>query len=163
MHRHYEPDAQWHGLRQALSWRLADPRMQLALNRSYRLDHDYDIANVSGISTDLKTLYIDRHFPLDHREGDIVAELWLHECSEALFMMLWGDYYARAHTLSTIAEHDTLVWRGIDWNKYKAHLALYSKKSDKITRSPRDLFLRPYEQHLGSDWLLLQRIRDTMR
>ena len=163
----HAPFGDWHELRQIVASRLSDPRVKAALGRRPRIDRNYDIAYILGVSADLTTLYADRDFPLTAlavgpRSIDVTDEGWLHECGEACFILLFGDHYNRAHRLITVAEHDIVVARGINWPLYKDAFAPYAKRDEnkRIHRSPRDLFLRPYED--SGDWLTLQRIRDTM-
>jgi hypothetical protein len=164
LQHHHQPTAEWHDLRRVAASRFADPRVKLALTRAHGIDQSFDIAYVAGISNDLRTLYVDRHFPLHDFDGagDVTDELWLHECGEALFILLWRDSYFRAHKLITCVEHDLVVARGVGWNGYKAAFDVWDKRDEheKIIRSPPDLFLEPYKQ--SGDWLLLKRIQDTM-
>jgi hypothetical protein len=165
-HRH-APGSDWNEARQIIRARFADPRVAEALNRTPKINREFDIAYILGASNDLTTLYADRDFPLtDLPVGteriDVTGEGWLHEIGEALFILLFGDHYNRAHRLITIAEHDKVVGHGTSWPLYKDAFAPYAKRDEhkRIRRSPPDLFLRPYQD--SGDWLTLQRIRDTM-
>ena len=160
----HRPNANWPSLREVAQRRLSDPRAQLALERDHDIDQSYDIAYIAGISNDLRTLYVDRHFPLHNFDdaGDVSDELWLHECGEALFILIWGDHYLQAHHMITVVEHDLVVQRGVNWHGYSSSFDLYDKRDthEKILRSPADLFLRPYVD--SGDFVLLARIQATM-
>ena len=163
-HQH-RPTGHWHELRRVYMHRMEDERVRVALGKRYNVNTTFDIAYIAGISTKLDTLYVDRHFPLQHfdKAGDVTVELWLHECFEALCILIWADSYMEAHRLATVAEHDLVTARGVDWNGYKSSFKLWDKRDEheKIVRSPANLFLEPYKQ--SHDYVLLRRIQETMQ
>jgi hypothetical protein len=162
----HTPDPSWHEMRSVVHSRLADPRVQAALSKDHKVSQDYQVAYIAGISKTLTTLYADSEFPLTSfpvkgKTYDVTDELWLHECGEACFILLFGDHYLRAHRLITVAEHDMAVSRGINWPAYVESFEIYARadEHETIRQSPPDLFMRPYQD--SGDWQLIQRIRET--
>ena len=162
----HRPSVVWHEMRQIVKSRLQNPRVRRALDANYKIDQSYDIAYVAGISNDLSTLFVDRHFPLTEfpvpKPIDVTPEIWFHECGEHCFIEIYGDHYLRAHRLITVGEHDMVVLRGINWPRYKDGFDVYDKRTEheQIQRSPKELYLKPYTD--SGDWQLLQRIHETM-
>lgn len=148
--------------------RLADPRVRKALDSERGINREYDIPYIAGISSDGKTLYVDRRVDVGHlligdRHEDVEEELWLHEGGERVFIVFFGDDYETAHRLITIEEHRMVTARGIDWDAYVGAFRHLSDalSHESITSVPRDLFLVPYAE--GGDPGLLRRVQRAMR
>jgi hypothetical protein len=164
------PTVSWLDYRPIIASRLKDPRLINALNVPYWINFDYDVAYVCGICTSLRGVFCDRNVPLRNapvgRNGeliDLAPFVWLHECAEWCFIELWGDTYLFGHSLITIAEHDAVIAAGISWRKYCVFFDAYDRRDETVTninRTPRTLYQRPYIE--CSDYLLLQRMRETM-
>lgn len=158
----------WDEARRIIAARESSPRMRWRRRNRPRIVRTYDIAYIAGISNSGEVIYIDRHFPLTSypvlfRRYDVTDELILHEGDEQIYIEYFGDHYLRAHRLVTVAEHDLVVRRRIDWRPYEAGFERFAKVDERlesITRSPSDLFLRPYID--SRDTKTLERIRHTM-
>jgi hypothetical protein len=131
------------------------------LRRYRRVDHQFHIPYLSGISTDGSCVYIDRTLPLVILH-DISLEqlLVVHETYELAMMKACKLKYEPAHHLATAAEAFMLkiVGHGVTWDDYRAVLRPYYKPIMKteLGEIPQDLALYPYTGLLYKDLYDLQ-------
>lgn len=154
----------------ALAWRARPPRMHhrlgkvdtavsaawldramAAIHRRKRIDHRHDVPYLAGYSTDGATIYIDRHLPKTYttrsgRRVRIERFLLLHEAVEKALIDEVGLHYQHAHQIATRAEQAAVRSEGLSWSEYDRFTQRYVKTmgSERVTRPPPDLDLRPY-------------------
>lgn len=139
------------------------PSVRAFLREAHKLDHKHDIPYIGGISTDGKTVYLDRHVPLEIGDLPVAKLIILHETieyaiirelSRAKHDKFWFDhahkYYEQAHHLATAAEDLMLTGEGLKWKTYTEALRPYYKpvEDEKLENPPKDIALYPYTGHL---------------
>ena len=115
------------------------------------LDRDHDIPYLAGYSVDRSRIYIDRHLHRcykDHNgsEHDVDKFLILHEATEKALIDAWNLKYQHAHQIALRAEEAAVRAAGLEWREYDRFMQQWIKRadSDKVTKVPADLDLRPY-------------------
>src|SRR5687767_2570784 len=88
---------------------LADPNVRPLLTARPRVDRAYDLPFLSAYSKSGRTIYIDRHLPVELKIAgrDIPLESFLitHELIEKSLIDGAQYDYQTAHELATVAEH----------------------------------------------------------
>lgn len=129
---------------------------------SVKVDKTYDIPYLAGISKDRKTVYIDRHFPLDMPIKDttinIEEPICLHELVEPDMEYGYDLAYQLGHQVALTLELRLVECMGIDVNEYNKYCDKYVKKAgdERLTNVPKDLDLKPYYDE--EDYTELQKI-----
>lgn len=150
---------------QELEHILTDPRVSSALAKRPNINRSFDLPFLAGYSRDGKTVYIDRHLPVNIAIGgksvNVTPFLVTHEHTEKTVMDVLGLKYAPAHAIATEVEHEQ-VRRICSPTQYEAALKPYIKKDEieKIRLIPPDLDLEPYLD--TKDMQILIRIRAVM-
>jgi len=121
------------------------------LYNSAVINTEYDVPYLAGMSTDGKTVYIDRHFPKYSMQGSRKINNYKyvtgHERIErGLEDSIPGIKYQRAHQLTLQNEHCAVTADDFDWNQYDAFCNQYIKFSwhEQLTNLPPDLDIKPY-------------------
>jgi hypothetical protein len=143
-------------------------RAMTAIRRRKAVDHAHDVPYLAGYATDGKTIYVDRHLPRSYlarggRRVRIERFLLLHEAIEKALIDEVGLHYQHAHQIATRAEQAAVRAEGLSWAEYDRFTQRYVKSlgSERVTRPPPDLDLRPYVDEHDSD--VLKRLRARMR
>jgi hypothetical protein len=136
-----------------------------AIIRRVRLDRNHDVPYLAGYSMDGKTIYIDRHLPVNFSDRGRIIEvdryLILHESVEKTLIDELQLHYQHAHQIATRAEEAAVRADRISWRAYDRFMQQYIKKvgSERLTNVPKDLDLKPYrDEH---DQELLSRMREV--
>lgn len=138
---------------------LADPRVQRFIKMPRTLDHEHDVPYFGGISNDFKTIYIDRHVPLNLKVGDKTIDLELtipvHEVIETALIECLGYRYEKAHAIATVVEDRRVEQLGVVPQSYADSLRPYirSDEKEKLAKVPPALFTRPYSDSGDSETL----------
>jgi hypothetical protein len=134
-----------------------------AILRRVTLDRTHDVPYLAGYSRDGKTIYIDRHVPRTFSNGGRTVEvdryLILHESVEKALIDQLDLHYQHAHQIATRAEEAAVRADRISWRAYDRFMQRYVKElgSERLTRVPRNLDLKPYRDEHDRD--LMERIR----
>jgi hypothetical protein len=134
-----------------------------AILRRATLDRRHDVPYLAGYSRDGKTIYIDRHIPETFTNGDrtvgVDRYLILHESVEKALIDQLDLHYQHAHQIATRAEEAAVRADRVSWRAYDRFMQRYIKKagSERLTRVPSDLDLKPYRDEHDVD--LMARIR----
>ena len=131
-----------------------------AILRRVSLDRTHDVPYLAGYSKDGKTIYIDRHLPetFVHRGKTVAVDryLILHESVEKTLIDELNLHYRHAHQIATRAEEAAVRADRISWRAYDHFMQHYIKKvgSERLTRVPRNLDLKPYRDEHDNDLLV---------
>jgi hypothetical protein len=116
---------------------VAQVRAETTLNR------DYNVPLAGGISTDGKTIYVDKAIPDDYDDY-----LRVHEFVEKRLLDSGIDYLP-AHAAATAAELAAVEDDGIDIDEYDRFWDRYEKVAAKHKigqDTPPDLEMKPYTE-----------------
>jgi hypothetical protein len=125
-----------------------DPRFKKAMDASCVVNREYDIPYLAGYSKDRKTFYIDRHLPTKFPgDGNVLPHLLIHEKVEKALEDIFKLRYQDAHKIALHFEHEAVTKSGISWDKYSRFMDKWIKLDghEKLTKVPKDLDLKPYE------------------
>lgn len=143
---------------------LKNQDVRARLSQKPTINRSYDIPYLAGYSTDARTIYIDRHLPVQNikiagRSVNVLPFLLRHETVEKALIDLRGFKYAEAHAYATAAEEKLVRDAGINSDAYEHAIAPYIKadEHDRIRSAPPDLDLEPY--HDSHDEQLLRKLR----
>jgi hypothetical protein len=131
-----------------------------AILRRVRLDRRFDVPYLAGYSLDGHTIYIDRHLPktFTYRGRKIAIDryLILHESVEKTLIDELNLHYQHAHQIATRAEEAAVRADRISWQAYDRFMQRYIKQveSERLTRVPPDLDLKPYRDEHDRDLML---------
>lgn len=150
----------------APDWYVSNLMLDRALDailRRVELDRGHDVPYLAGYSQDGKTIYIDRHLPESFsyrgRMAAVDRYLILHESVEKTLIDELNLHYQHAHQIATRAEEAAIRADRISWRAYDRFMQQYIKEagSERLTRVPPDLDLKPYRDEHDRD--LLARIK----
>ena len=135
-----------------------------AILRRIRLDRSHDVPYLAGYNRNGKIIYIDRHLPktFTYRGKKVAVDRYLvmHEAVEKTLIDELDLHYQHAHQIATRAEEAAVRADRISWRAYDRFMQRYIKTaaSERLTRVPRDLDLKPYRDEHDRDLLVrLQR------
>ena len=138
------------------------PAIQAWLRRFRRVDREFHIPYLSGMSNDGSCVYIDRTLPLVILRNISLGQLLIiHETVEQALMRGAGLKYEPAHHLATAAEKFVLegtIAPGTTFDEYRAVLEPYYRPIEgaPLEEIPQDLALYPYSGRLYKDMWDLQ-------
>ena len=138
----------------------AHPDLRAYLETQPVISRQYKVPYLGGVSTDGKTVYIDRDLPEALPSVEPDAYIAHHERMEWWLMTRLGmDYLGKdggdgAHHFAVRYEHDALKADGHDTDDYEDELVPYIKEDEYADLGPDDvppdLFLGPYEDDQDS-------------
>ena len=120
------------------------------LTRPRKIDRTYDIPYVAGYSKDGRTVFIDRHLPLEMNIGRvrqrIIPYLVVHEMVEKSLLDEMRLHYLHAHQIALRAEQAAVRAAGIGWRADDRFMKTNEKKigDERLRRVPSTLDLTPY-------------------
>jgi len=114
-----------------------------------KVNTSYHVPYGAGVSSDSRTIYIDKRIPqflrLDGRKLNVWHYLELHETVEFALMHHMHMDYKNAHELATNLEHDAVYQDGFNSGAYeKALHPILAECEQEFSSVPPDLDTRPY-------------------
>ena len=130
-----------------------------------RVNHQYDVPYLAGLSVDYKTLYVDKNVPLEIRIkeldknqytlSNICPFLAIHEFIERKLMRFMN--YDKAHRIANRYEHSEVKKAGFDPDDFQNRIIEYYYKIKRSSKTklivPDDLYLWPYIDSKDSEIL----------
>jgi hypothetical protein len=145
---------------------MLDRALDAVLRRTV-VDRRHDVPYLAGYSRDGKTIYIDRHVPMQFtfRKKSFAVDryLILHETVEKTLIDALDLHYQHAHQIATRAEEAAVRADRVSWRAYDCFMQRYIKQlgSEQLTRVPADLDLKPYRDEHDRD--LVARLEQAER